>query len=134
MVWGSCLHPRSTVGGRCGPASHPPVALLLQGIMASSSISGGNEWVASYLDALLSFGLSSEYVKTTKEGQASSKAPDADRSLYSKVLLGNGGRHPGAGAGHGMSCLGLGMWVQAGCACGNAAVPPRADCQRVGLW
>ena len=32
--------------------------------------------------AVLTYGLSSEYLKSTKEAQAKSKAPDADRSLY----------------------------------------------------
>ena len=31
---------------------------------------------------MLTYGLSSEYLKSTKEAQAKSKAPDADRSLY----------------------------------------------------
>ena len=31
---------------------------------------------------MLSYGLSSEYLKSTKEAEAKSKAPDADRSIY----------------------------------------------------
>jgi hypothetical protein len=32
--------------------------------------------------AVLTYGLSSEYLKSTKEAEAKEKAPDADRSLY----------------------------------------------------
>lgn len=47
--------------------------------------SSGNAWVDSYLNALLSFGLSSEYVKDTKEaGKASA---EFDRELYSKYYV-----------------------------------------------
>lgn len=31
---------------------------------------------------MLTYGLSSEYLKSTKEAEAKKKAPDADRSLY----------------------------------------------------
>ncbi|KAL4458202.1 hypothetical protein ABPG75_013067 [Micractinium tetrahymenae] len=55
--------------------------------MAADSSSAANAWVDSYLDALLSFGLSSEYLKSTKEAQAKEKVPDADRSLYSRYYV-----------------------------------------------
>lgn len=39
--------------------------------------------VSSSVDpAVLTFGLSSEYLKSTREAQAKEKVPDADRSLY----------------------------------------------------
>ena len=35
-----------------------------------------------YLPAVLTYGLSTEYLKSTRESEAKRKAPDADRSLY----------------------------------------------------
>ena len=53
---------------------------------AYAEATAGNAWVSSYLDALLSYGLSSEYAQAPKEG-SSAKAPDADRALYSRYYL-----------------------------------------------
>ncbi|KAI3435641.1 hypothetical protein D9Q98_001699 [Chlorella vulgaris] len=55
--------------------------------MAAAESSGGNAWVESYLDALLTYGLSSEYLKSTKEAKAKSKTQDADRSAYSRYYV-----------------------------------------------
>ena len=55
--------------------------------------------------AVLTYGLSSEYLKSTKEAQAKSKAPDADRSLYRCE----------ARRGEGPGCV-AGRWAQPDCA------------------
>lgn len=55
--------------------------------MAAVDSTANNAWVDSYLDALLTYGLSSEYLKYTKEAKAKEKAPDADRSLYSRYYV-----------------------------------------------
>ncbi|PSC69593.1 Sucrose-phosphate synthase [Micractinium conductrix] len=54
--------------------------------MAAES-TANNAWVDSYLDALLTYGLSTEYLKSTRESEAKRKAPDADRSLYSRYYV-----------------------------------------------
>ena len=67
--------------------------------MASSAeTTAANAWVSSYLDALLSYGLSSEYAQAPKEA-GSAKAPDADRALYSRYYLKvrGGGEREGGG-------------------------------------
>ncbi|KAH7619458.1 putative sucrose-phosphate synthase 1 [Nannochloris sp. 'desiccata'] len=50
----------------------------------AAEISASNAWVESYLNALLTFGLSSEYAGATKENVG---APDADRTLYSRYYV-----------------------------------------------
>ena len=60
--------------------------------------------------AVLSYGLSSEYLKTTKEAEAKAKVPDADRSLY---RWGRGRRVP-------KSC-GLWLALRVGRGAGGAA-------------
>ena len=54
--------------------------------MAAAEATAPNAWVSSYLDALLSYGLSSQYAQAPKEA-GSAKAPDADRSLASRYYL-----------------------------------------------
>ncbi|KAL6771420.1 hypothetical protein ACKKBG_A26295 [Auxenochlorella protothecoides x Auxenochlorella symbiontica] len=45
-----------------------------------------NAWVESYLNALLTYGLSSEYAGETKTAQ-SKKAPESDRSTYNRFYV-----------------------------------------------
>lgn len=63
--------PRQDAGG---PAARAAAATAAAG--AAQVLS------APRLPAVLSYGLSSEYLKSTKEAEAKSKAPDADRSIY----------------------------------------------------
>ncbi|GAB4822201.1 hypothetical protein N2152v2_009247 [Parachlorella kessleri] len=56
--------------------------------MASDLASASNAWVASYLDALLSFGLSSEYTGAPKVAENKrAKDIDADKQLYSRYYV-----------------------------------------------
>lgn len=73
LVWCFCL------AGRC------PSVFIFSFQMAVMDTTTNNAWVESYLNALLTYGLSSEY--TSEPSNSDESKIDADRSLYSRYYV-----------------------------------------------